>query len=156
MRQLVIYIDTSVVGGCEDVEFREGSLGLWREFIAGRYIMALSEHMLRELQEAPETVRQHIQAVPARHQVLLLDSPESTELAEEYLRRGVVGRGSHADALHVALATVARADVLVSWNFKHIVNLGRIRLFNAANLELGYGIIEIRTPKEVLAYGQDI
>ena len=80
-------------------------------------------------------------------------SPQA--VAEAYLRRGVVGPGSHADALHVALATVGRVDALVSWNFKHMVNLGRIRLFNSVNLELGYGTIEIRTPKEVLAYGQD-
>jgi hypothetical protein len=50
----------------------------------------------------------------------------------------------------VALASIGRSDVLVSWNFKHIVNLGRIRLFNAVNLEQGYGLVEIRTPKEVL------
>jgi hypothetical protein len=65
----------------------------------------------------------------------------------------VVGPGSYADALHVALATVGRVDVLVSWNFKHIVNLGRIRLFQAVNLERGYGMLEVRTPKEVLDDG---
>lgn len=59
--------------------------------------------------------------------------------------------GSRSDALHVALATIGRVDVLVSWNFRHIVNLGKIRLFNAVNLEQGYGLIEIRTPREVLA-----
>ena len=64
----------------------------------------------------------------------------------------MLGPGSHSDALHVALATVARVDVLVSWNFKHIVNLGRIRLFNSVNIEWGYGLVEIRSPKEVLEY----
>jgi hypothetical protein len=67
-----------------------------------------------------------------------------------YLAHGIVGPGSHSDALHVALATIGRVDVLVSWNFKHMVNLGRIRLFNPVNLEQGYGLVEIRTPKEVL------
>lgn len=71
-------------------------------------------------------------------------------MAESYLRRGIIGKGSQNDVLHVAIATVGRADVVVSWNFKHIVNLGRIRLFNSVNIEHGYGIIEIRTPKEVL------
>ena len=65
--------------------------------------------------------------------------------------RSLIGPGSRSDALHVALATIGRVEVLVSWNFKHIVNLGRIRLFNAVNLEQGYGLIEIRTPREVLA-----
>ena len=81
---------------------------------------------------------------------MLADSPEAETLAEAYLSHGIVGPGSRSDALHVALATMGRVDVLVSWNFKHIVNLGRIRLFNAVNLELGYGLIEIRTPKEVV------
>jgi len=55
-------------------------------------------------------------------------------------------------ALHIALATIHRVDVLVSWNFRHIVNFGRIRLSNAVNFEEGLGSIEIRTPSEVLDY----
>jgi hypothetical protein len=52
--------------------------------------------------------------------------------------------------LHIALATLNNADVLASWNFKHIVNLDRIRLYNSINLRLGYRLIEIRTPREIL------
>jgi len=156
MRPPLIYVDASVIGGCEDAEFRADSLALWREFVAGRHMMVLSEHVLRELRGAPEAVRGHIGEVPVDHTIVLLDSTEAAELAEAYLRRGIVGGGSHADALHVALATVGRADVLVSWNFRHIVNLDRIRLFNSVNLELGYGTIEIRTPKEVLAYEEEL
>ncbi|GHU24254.1 hypothetical protein FACS1894172_10560 [Spirochaetia bacterium] len=51
--------------------------------------------------------------------------------------------------MHIAAATVLKVDVLVSWNFKHIVNLDKIRLFNAVNLKEGYGLLEIRTPQEV-------
>ena len=152
MKRLLIYVDASAVGGCEDAEFAEASLALWNEFVAGRHVMVLSDHTLRELRAAPEAVRRRISDVSEENTLVLSDSQEATGLAESYLSRGVVGRGSHADALHVALATVGRADVLVSWNFRHIVNLGRIRLFNAVNLEQGYGTIEIRTPKEVLAY----
>ncbi len=67
-----------------------------------------------------------------------------------------MGPGSRSDALHVALATIGRIEVMVSWNFKHIVNLGRIRMFNVVNLEQGYGLIEIRTPKEVLSGEEDL
>ena len=80
-----------------------------------------------------------------------MDTAEADALADAYLAHGILGPGSRSDALHVALATIGRVDVLVSWNFRHIVNLGRIRLFNAVNLEQGYGLIEIRTPREVLA-----
>ncbi len=111
-----------------------------------------STHTLRELREAPEAVRNRLLEVPEDHVVVLADTQEAFDLAEAYLRRGIVGPGSRADALHVALATVGRVDVFVSWNFRHIVNLGRIRLFQAVNLESGYALIEIRSPREVLDY----
>jgi len=149
-------VDASVIGGCEDDEFKADSLALWRCFIEGRYILVLSAHTLRELEGAPEMVSAHLDEVPDPYQVLLSDSEEASELAAEYLRHGALGPGSHADALHIALATVGRVDVLVSWNFRHIVNLGRIRLFNGVNLEQGYGSLEIRTPKEVLVYEEDV
>ncbi len=118
--------------------------------------MALSELTLNELKGAPVKVRNRVEEVPPVNVLLLPDSDEADELAGEYLRRGVVGPGSRADAQHVALATVARADILVSWNFKHIVNVGRIRRFHAVNIELGYGTLEIRTPFEVLDYEQGL
>lgn len=77
---------------------------------------------------------------------------EAFSLADAYIQRGILGPGSRSDALHVALATVGGVDVLVSWNFRHIVNLGRVRLFHSANLERGYPLIEIRSPLEVLDY----
>jgi predicted nucleic acid-binding protein len=151
-KSLEVYVDASVVGGCEDHEFRESSLALWQKFIAGDYRLVLSAHTLRELEGAPEPVLAHLDEVPEANQIVLPDSFEASELAEAYVRHGVIGAGSHADALHIALATIARVDALVSWNFRHIVNLGRIRLFNAVNLEQGYGILEIRSPSEVQDY----
>ena len=112
--------------------------------------MVLSEHTLRELQGAPEPVRSKLQEIPKRNIKIVPDSPEADSLAQAYLENGVVGPGSRSDALHVALASLSRVDVLVSWNFKHVVNLGRIRLFNAVNKEKGYNSIEIRSPREVL------
>jgi predicted nucleic acid-binding protein len=156
LKRLLIYADASVIGGCEDPEFSEGSNALWRHFVDGRHLLALSAHTLRELQGAPEAVRQQLLLVPEEHQVVLADSRESSELADAYLRRGVLGPGSKADALHVALATTGNADVIVSWNFKHIVNLRRIRIYNSVNMEWGYGTIEIRTPEEVLHYDEEI
>jgi len=152
MRSLRIYVDAFVVGGCEDAEFAADTRPLWEMFVEGRHTLVLSAHTLRELEGAPAAVRNHLLRVPVAHQTLLQDSVEAAELAEAYLEKEVVTEGSRSDALHVALATVGSAHVLVSWNFKHIVNLGRIRHFNAVNLERGYGLLEIRTPKEVLEY----
>lgn len=152
MKRLRIYADASVVGGCEDTEFMADTRRLWKMLIEGRHILVLSAHTLRELEGAPESVRKNLLRVPTEHQMVLQDSVEAAQLADAYLEREVVGEGSRSDALHVALATVGGADVLVSWNFKHIVNLGKIRHFNAVNLERGYNLLEIRTPKEVLEY----
>ena len=156
MKRFYVYIDASVIGGCEDIEFAEATLALWQLFIQGVYIMVLSEHTLRELQGAPQSVRNRLVEIPEAHQIILADTPEADALAKAYPSHGILGPGSRSDALHVALATIGRVDVLVSWNFRHIVNLGRIRLFNAVNLEQGYGLIEIRTPKEVLSGEKDV
>jgi hypothetical protein len=156
MRKMLIYVDASVVGGCEDAEFAGDSLALWSAFVRGRYTLVLSEHTLRELAGAPEPVRKRLQEVPEPNRTVLIDSDEADLLAEAYLGHRIVGPGSRSDCLHVALATVAGADVLVSWNFKHIVNVGKIRLFNAVNLERGYRTIDIRSPKEVLPDDEDI
>jgi len=75
--------------------------------------------------------------------------PESEALADEYITQAVVSRKMLADAQHIADATVGRVDVLVSWNFHHIVNLDRIHGFNAVNLRLGYPMLEIRSPLKV-------
>jgi hypothetical protein len=156
MKRMHIYVDASVIGGCEDEEFARDTLALWRRFSECSAVQVLSEHTLRELAAAPAKVRAHLERVPRESQVILPDSDEANELAQAYLDHGIIGPGSRADALHVALATVGRVDVLVSWNFKHVVNLGKIRLFNAVNLEQGYGLVEIRTPKELSDDEEDI
>ena len=72
------------------------------------------------------------------------------DLAQKYVDENIVGEQYRSDALHIAIATISGVDVLVSWNFKHIVNLNKIKIFNSVNLKEGYNILEIRTPSEVL------
>ena len=116
----------------------------------GEMTLVLSELTLRELETAPEAVRKLVPSVPRAHIQPLGLSPEAEELAAAYIQEGAIGVGMRVDALHIALATVARVDVLVSWNFKHIVNLRRIHAYNAVNLKKGYPLLEIRSPWEVL------
>jgi predicted nucleic acid-binding protein len=156
VKKLHIYVDTSVIGGCEDEEFSAVTRRLWAKFRTGEYVLVISDLTLQEVEGAPQGVRRHLENIPASHQIQVRLNAEAQELADAYVAHGVVGPGSLIDALHVAVATVSSVDVLVSWNFKHIVNLGRIRLFNAVNLEQGYGLIEIRTPKEVLYEEEDV
>jgi hypothetical protein len=74
------------------------------------------------------------------------------ELATQYIAEGVVGQTSLADCLHIALATINRADYLISWNFKHIVNVQRIRGYNSINIKNGYKELEIRSPRDFVIY----
>jgi len=145
-----IYIDTSVIGGCEDEEFRGYSRQLVARFVRGEAVMVLSELTVRELALAPPTVRAVVQAVPPGQVEMLALTPEADELARSYLAEGVVGASMLIDAQHIAIASVSKVDVLVSWNFKHIVNLQRIHGYNAVNLRHGYPLLEIRSPREVL------
>ncbi|MBI3194382.1 MAG: PIN domain protein [Ignavibacteriae bacterium] len=103
-----------------------------------------------ELEDAPENVKSVIPSIPNEHLTYIFLDNESNDLARAYLAEGAVAEKSISDARHVALATVHHADVLVSWNFKHIVNVNRIHLYNAVNLKSGYPLIEIRSPKEII------
>lgn len=147
---LRVYIDTSVVGGCFDSEYEIPSKQLWDEFRAGKKLALLSDLLQLELEEAPTKVQRLLSELPETSVEFLSLDEEAIALAGEYIQDGAVAESSLSDARHIAMATIARADVLVSWNFKHIVNLNRIRRFNAVNMKLGYPTIEIRSPSEVL------
>jgi hypothetical protein len=145
-----IYVDASVVGGCEDEEFAADSARLMECFVRGDFVLVVSTLTLQELAAAPNEVRRHLASVPEAHIESRQLDTEARELAEAYIAAGVITANMRADAQHIAIATVARVDVLVSWNFKHIVNLYRIHGYNSVNLRKGYPTLEIRAPREVL------
>lgn len=149
-----IYTDTSVIGGCFDEEFSTLSAQLFDRFRNGLDTLVLSDLTLAELEAAPPQVREVLQAMPESVLEEVTFNAETSELAQEYLAAGVIGAAHLADARHIATATIQRVDVLVSWNFKHIVNLDRIRGYNSVNLRLGYPLLEIRSPQEVLRHGE--
>jgi hypothetical protein len=144
-----VYIDTSVVGGCFDEEFAVWSLKLFDEFRVGRKTAVISDLTRRELEGAPKNVKDVLLALPEGNVENVILSDEAEQLASHYLKNDVVGTKHVADAQHIAIASVARVDVLVSWNFQQIVNLDRIHAFNAVNIMLGYPMLEIRSPREV-------
>ena len=102
------------------------------------------------LKFARDEIRNKIGELPKKQIISLGVNDEAISLAENYINEGAWTNKSFNDALHIALATINNADVLASWNFKHIVNINRIRLYNSINLKLGYKMIEIRTPREIL------
>ena len=144
-----VYVDTSVIGGCVDEEFHTASNQLLHRSRTGEVVLVISDTTLAELASAPRTVREVLEDLPETCLEWIYQNTESEELADEYIRQGVVSRRMLVDAQHIAVATVARVDVLVSWNFRHIVNLDRIHGFNAVNLRAGYPLLEIRSPLEL-------
>ncbi len=150
-----IYVDTSVVGGYFDDEFSADTILFFDRVINGEIIVILSDILEAELLRAPEFVKELLTTIPKEQIENIRLSPEATELADKYIEAKVVGKTSRADCQHIAIATLCKADVLVSWNFKHIVNLDRIRGYNGINYQLGYSMIEIRTPKEITRYGSE-
>lgn len=155
MKRQRIYVDTSVLGGCFDSEFSPWSNDLVQDFRAGRFQPVLSEVTAAEVAGAPEPVR----ALHAELLVLPADvlpvTAEALALLAAYEAKGILGQRFRNDMLHIALASIADVDVLVSWNFRHIVRLDRIRLFGAVNLELGYKPLPIYSPREVATYGEE-
>ncbi|HHP7241657.1 MAG TPA: hypothetical protein ACFCUD_08280 [Cyclobacteriaceae bacterium] len=147
-----VYLDTSVFGGYFDEEFSDNTFPFFERIMDERIQMFVSRLLIAELAEAPNEVRELLNKIPREQQVFLELTEEARELANKYMDENVVGRTSRADCQHIAMATLAKADVLVSWNFKHIVNLDRIRGYNGINLLMGYNPIEIRTPKEIERY----
>jgi len=146
MKRLRIYVDTSVVGGCCDDEFSEDSRALLEMAHRGDVILLISNILADELELAPTEVQAEFAALPPDNLEPLFSSEETERLRDAYLGANVLSSDRANNAHHVALATVARADLILSWNFKHIVHLERIRRFNAVNLREGYAPIEIRSP----------
>ena len=116
-----LYIDTSVIGGCLDEEFSEYSLKLIDEFKNGNKILNISDLTLEELEEAPSDVRKILGQIPEKHKEYLSLDEEAKMLADRYIKEKVVSSNYLIDAQHIAIATINKVDVLVSWNFKHIV-----------------------------------
>ena len=144
------YIDTSVLGGQFDEEFKIYTKLFFEEVFNGHYKLILSDLLITELLGAPENILEFYNSIPKQHVEEIEQTEESIILAEAYLKEKVVGKSSHADCHHIALATVNNADILVSWNFKHIVNINRIRGYNSVNIKNGYRTLEIRSPQEII------
>lgn len=155
MKQARIYLDLSVLGGCFDPEFAEWSTQLIADVRAGRFVPVLSDVTAAEVREAPAPVQALHEELLTIAGGLLRVTAEALDLSAAYQAKGVLGARFRNDMLHIALATIAEVDVLVSWNFRHIVRLDKIRMFNAVNLELGYKLLTIYSPREVVIYEEE-
>ena len=147
-----IYIDTSVVGGYFDKEFNDATIALFERLKKNEIIFVVSDLLSLELINAPVNVRELLYKYSAEKFESVELTEEAINLADTYISEKVVGKTSLEDCRHIALATINKVDVLASWNFKHIVNLERIKGYNSVNMRLGYSILEIRSPKDLINY----
>jgi len=150
-----IYVDTSVFGGYYDREFEAYTIPLFERINSGEFTVLLSVVTQEEIEGAPVNVQNLVRNLKNENTEILITSDDAVDLATEYVAEKVVGQTSYADCLHIALATVYRADFLISWNFKHIVNVHRIRGYNAINIKNGYKQLEIRSPRDFERYEDD-
>ncbi len=151
IKTLRIYVDTSVFGGCFDNEFAEASLALFKEIQAGKFILVISSLTTQELDKAPARVQRVLTEISADRLEVIPDSPVINQLRDAYLTAKVVGASSLADAQHIAAASVAEVDMVVSWNFRHIVHYEKISGYHAVNLLNGYKPIPTYSPREVVS-----
>ena len=150
LKPIRIYIENSVIGGYFDIEFLEPTRRLFELFNRGIFLPVISTHVEAELAKgAPDQVKNLLKLL--NYEKIEL-SDEVRYLVEKYMEQEIVSENFRDDTIHVAVATVSGVDILVSWNFRHIVNFQKIRKFNAVNMSEGYQILDIRSPKEVIEY----
>ena len=155
MKTQSIYLDTSVIGGCFDNEFDVWSNALLNDIRLGLFDGVTSEVVEAEISEAPKNVREKfLEFLKINPEILKLDA-EAFELVDIYIQHKILPEKFRNDMLHIALATIADVDILVSWNFRHIVRYDKIRQFNAVNLQQGYHNLDIYSPREVTSYEKD-
>jgi len=148
-----IYADTSVFGGVFDEEFSRDSRKFFDEIHAGKFSLVISALVEEEIQSAPELVLAHFMRFVSISELAEI-SPAVLYLRDAYLSAGIVTPKSTDDATHVALATVSQCEIIVSWNFKHIVHFQKIPKYNAINMLHGYRSIYIFSPSEVISYDE--
>jgi len=144
-----VYADTSVFGGINDEEFQVASRRFFNLVRKGKFEIVVSTVVTEELNKAPADTKHLYEDIWGIMKYVLITA-QALNLRDAYLRAGIVRPRWAADALHVAIATVSGCSLIVSWNFKHIVNFRKIPLYNATNLANGYGEIGIYTPQEVI------
>lgn len=147
---LRVYADTSVFGGCFEEKFGEASVRFFEQVRDGTFTLVVSDVTLRELAPAPQFVKSLLGTIPAGRVEQVATSDDSRRLQSAYLAAGVVGPACGNDAAHIAVATIAMVDIIVSWNFKHIVHYEKIMGYEGINTTNGYRSPRIYSPFEVI------
>ena len=155
MKTQRIYLDTSVIEVWFDNEFEIWYNALMDDIRSGLVYGVSSEVVEAEIADAPESIREKFMEFLKMEPEILEINEETIGLVDIYLEHKILAERFRNDMLHITLSTIANVDLLVSWNFRHIVRYDKIRQFNAVNLEQGYHTLEIYSPREVTSYEKD-
>jgi predicted nucleic acid-binding protein len=149
------YLDTSVWYGIGAKEFKFDTGVLFNMILKKRIVSLYSKYVTEELEGASSEVRAFFRVWPSELKAKVNITSDIFKLADTYMSEGVVGNASSNDCIHIAAATIRKANILVSWNFKHIVNVKKIKCYNDINMDFGYPTLKIRSPREVTYYEED-
>ena len=143
-----VYLDSSVIGGAFNTRIAKETKPFWDAFQRGEFIVIVSDILEDELVNAPQRARDFYTNLPKSQVERIVSTQKSDDLAKQYIADGVVSNESLADCKHVALATIAKASVIVSWNLTHMVK--RSDEYKKVNAKLGLPQISIKTPDKEL------
>jgi len=146
-----IYVDTSVFGGVFDSEFEKPSQEFFDQVETKIFALVTSAVVREEIEFAPQRVKNFFNRMLPDAEIVNI-TKEALKLRQAYLNADIVTAKYGNDALHVALATISNCEIIVSWNFRHIVHSEKIPLYNAVNILQGYNQIQIFSPLEVIKY----
>ena len=145
-----LYLDTSVFGGYFETEFKIWTEKLFEQIINGDYTAVISDITLLELEGAPKYIRDLADKIISENAELVTAKLTDKKLSDIYIKEKIVSSKYRSDTFHIAIATTNKVDILTSWNFKHIVNINKIRQYNSVNLKYGFTMIEIRSPRDII------
>lgn len=145
--RLRVYADATVALGCFEKEFLTPSRQLFDAFTWGDFVLLLSDSVAMAVEDESPEAHAVLSRVPDAHSEFLTTSRSSEDLVAAYVRVGAVPDAARHHARHFAFATLAKADVLVSWDFENVVNLHRIRFCNYVNVARGHERLDVQAPQ---------
>jgi predicted nucleic acid-binding protein len=157
MKKLKVYLDISVISHLDAQDMppnMKDTLKLWQDFIDSKYDVAISNLVMTEVSHCPEPKRTFLYSELAKVKYEeVKQNADSDVLAELYFREGGLPTSSINDAKHIAIATINNCNIIISWNFSHIVNLRAMTAVDVVNLKEGYPLLRILSPSMLINQG---
>jgi len=157
MKKLKIYLDTSVISHLDapdKPDWMEDTLRLWEEIKAGKYDVVISDVTIDEMEGCPEPKLSYLRSMLAEIEYTDIDkNAEAERLSALYFEMGGLPPKSRTDAMHIAIATAYNCNIILSWNFKHVVNYRAMTAVEAVNIKEGYAPLKILAPTMLLGEG---